>query len=73
MLVTRVHFGARKLNGITMALMASERHRSLQMIFPSPPSQAVHALHFGEFLPMPVSIPQLIALVDRFLLPSGPE
>lgn len=73
MLVTRVNFGPGKLNGITMALMACEKHRSLQMIFTSPPSQAVHALHFGEFVPMPVSIPRLIALVERLLLPSSPE
>jgi DNA-binding NtrC family response regulator len=73
MLLTRVHFGPRKRNGITMALMASEKHRSLQVIFTSLPSQAVHALHFGEFLPMPVSIPRLMDLVKRLLPPSSPE
>ena len=73
MLITRVHFGPRKRNGITMALMASEKHRSLQVIFTSLPSQAVHALHFGEFLSMPVSIPRLMDLVKRLLPLSSPE
>jgi DNA-binding NtrC family response regulator len=73
MLMTRVHFGPGKRNGITMALMARERHRPLQMIFTSLPSQAVHALQFGEFLPMPVSIPRLMDLVKRLLPPSTPE
>ena len=73
MLVTRVHFGPGKLNGITMALLACEKHRSLQMIFTSPPSQAVHALHFGEFMPMPVSIPRLMAVVERLLPPASSE
>jgi hypothetical protein len=71
--VTCVHFGPGKLNGITMVLMASEKHRSLQVIFTSLPSQAVHALHFGESLPMPVSIPRLMDLVKRLLPPSSPE
>jgi DNA-binding NtrC family response regulator len=73
MLITRVHFGLGKRNGITMALMASEKHRSLQVIITSLPSQAVHALHFGEFLPMPGSIPRLMDLVKRLLPPSTPE
>jgi hypothetical protein len=73
MLITRVHFGPGKRNGITMALMAREKDRLLHVIFTSLPSQAVHALQFGEFLPMPVSTPRLMTLVGRLLPPSSPE
>jgi DNA-binding NtrC family response regulator len=69
MLITRVHFGFGKLNGITMALMCCERRPLLEIIFVSFPQHASQALLFGEFVPMPVRMPNLMAVVTRLMPP----
>jgi hypothetical protein len=46
-----------------------KKQPELEVIFIATPEYSTDYLRFGEFLPSPISIPNLIAIVER-LLPS---
>ncbi|HEX4113542.1 MAG TPA: hypothetical protein VH020_13500 [Stellaceae bacterium] len=70
LLITGMHFPQGKPNGISLALIARRMRPNVKILFAAPPEDQKHADGLGEFLPAPVSIPYLIAIV-RGLLARG--
>ena len=69
LLITPVFFRPGTLNGASLAFMVKMKQPELKVIFIAPPEYSKDYLRFGEFLPSPISIPNLMAIVER-LLPS---
>jgi DNA-binding NtrC family response regulator len=69
-LITRVRFPPGKPNGIALALMARHKRPGIKVLFTARPEFAQHAVGVGEFMPMPVSPPELMAAVARLLHPD---
>jgi DNA-binding response OmpR family regulator len=53
-LVTRVDFGAGKLNGVALARMLKLKRPDVKILFLALPENRKHAEGMGEFLPMPL-------------------
>jgi hypothetical protein len=70
LLITGTRFPQGKPNGISLALITRRMRPNVKILFAAPPEDQEHADGLGEFLPAPVSIPYLIAVV-RGLLNSG--
>ena len=68
LLITPVFFRPGTLNGASLAFMVKMKQPELKVIFIAAPEYSKD-LRFGEFLPSPISIPNLMAIVER-LLPS---
>jgi DNA-binding NtrC family response regulator len=71
LLITPVYFRPRTLNGGSLALIAKTMQPDIKVIFLAPPEYAVDYLRFGEFLPSPPTISNLMTIVER-LLPLHP-
>jgi DNA-binding NtrC family response regulator len=69
LLITPVFFRPGTLNGASLAFMVKMKQPELKVIFIAAPEYSKDYLRFGEFLPSPISIPNLMAIVER-LLPS---
>jgi DNA-binding NtrC family response regulator len=70
-LITRVNFPAGKPNGVSLALMTRTRRPDIRIVFTAVAETEPYTEGIGEFLPMPVHIPDLVATVLR-LLPQPP-
>ena len=70
LLITRVQFPAGKPHGIALALMARRRCPGLKVLFCALPEFQKNAEAFGEFLPTPIAVPDLLDAVDRLLAVS---
>ena len=66
-LVTRVDFGAGKLNGVALARMVKSKRPDVQILFLALPKNREHAERIGEFLPMPIDPYLLVDAVGRLL------
>jgi DNA-binding NtrC family response regulator len=66
-LVTRVDFGAGKLNGVALARMVRVKRPSLKVLFLALQENRKHAEAMGEFLPMPIDPYLLVDAVGRLL------
>ena len=66
-LVTRINFGERKLNGVALARMLSFRRRRMKTVFIALPEYESFAEGVGEFLAMPLNHYHLIDVVGRLL------
>jgi DNA-binding NtrC family response regulator len=53
-LVTRVDFGAGRLNGVALTRMVKSKRPGVQILFLALPENRKHAEGIGEFLPMPL-------------------
>jgi len=70
LLITRINFSPGKPNGISLARMARYKRPSIRVVFTARPEFAQHADGLGEFLSMPVNVPDIVQVVER-LLESG--
>jgi DNA-binding NtrC family response regulator len=68
-LVTRVDFGSGRLNGVALARMLQLKRPGAKIVFLALPSNAHHTEDVGEFLPIPLNEPHLLAeMVSRILV-----
>jgi hypothetical protein len=66
-LITRVNFPAGRPNGVSLALMTRTRRPDIRIVFAAVAETEPYTEGIGEFLPMPVHIPDLVATVLRLL------
>ena len=66
LLITRMRFGLNG-SGIALAKMARQLHRDIKIIFIALREFEQDAAGLGDFLPAPVSIPDLVAAVNEAL------
>jgi DNA-binding NtrC family response regulator len=71
LLITRVNYPSGKPNGVALALMARNRRPHIRVLFIAQADMRQHAEGIGEFLPVPVALADLVAVVER-LLPHPP-
>jgi DNA-binding NtrC family response regulator len=70
-LITRVQFAPGKSNGIALALAARRKRPGIRIVFTALAEFASSALGLGEFMSMPVGVPEVVDIVDRILQPDG--
>jgi DNA-binding response OmpR family regulator len=75
LLITRVNFGPGSPHGVSLAMMARRKIMDLKVLFLARPEQQEHAMDIGEFMPAPVTIPELVDRVSAMLAeaPSAPK
>jgi DNA-binding NtrC family response regulator len=66
-LITRVDFGPGKLTGAALARMARLKRPGIRVLFPALPEFAEYAEGLGKFMPLPVSVPDVVDAVRRML------
>jgi DNA-binding response OmpR family regulator len=66
-LVTRVDFGAGKPHGIALARWARNQRPMVRVLFLAREMFQLEAMGLGEFLALPVSIPEVAEAVGRLL------
>jgi DNA-binding NtrC family response regulator len=66
-LITRVRFPPGKPHGVALALMARHKRPVIKVLFTARPEVAEHAEGVGEFMPVPIKLPELIEAVGRIL------
>jgi DNA-binding NtrC family response regulator len=66
-LVTRMEYAPGKSNGLALARMARSKRPQIKVLFTAFPEYANHADDLGEFLPMPVSVEDVIEAICRLL------
>jgi hypothetical protein len=62
-----VNFPPGKPNGVSLALMTRTRRPNIRIVFAAVAETEPYTVGIGEFLPMPVHIPDLVATVLRLL------
>jgi two-component system, OmpR family, response regulator len=70
-LVTRVEFQAGKSNGIALARMARMKRPDICILFTALPEYVADTKGVGVFMPLPVSVPEVVATVERLLKHDG--
>jgi hypothetical protein len=70
LLVTRIEYPS-GLDGVSLALVATNKRPDLKVLFTALPETEQHADGIGEFMPLPVSIPDLLETVPRMLAPRA--
>jgi DNA-binding NtrC family response regulator len=70
-LVTGVHFGPGKMNGVALARMARSKRPGIRVLFTALPKFANYAKGLGNFMPMPVSVPDVVDTVASMLKSDG--
>lgn len=73
LLITRLRYGPGKPHGINLAQMARKRRPGLKVLFIALPEFAEQAAELGEFMPLPVAVPDLVDAVHRLLPPAPSE
>ena len=71
LLITRVNYPKGKPNGVALALMARNRRPDIRVVFTARSDMQPHAAGIGEFLTVPVAMPDLLAVVSRLLRRSA--
>jgi len=66
--VTRVDFGSRKLNGAALARMVRLRQPATKVVFVARDENRRYTTELGEFLPMPLDPEALADVVGRLLV-----
>jgi DNA-binding NtrC family response regulator len=67
LLITRVAFVPGKPHGIAVARMARMKLPGIKVLFTALPKYAEHAEGLGAFMPTPVDLADLVAVVERLL------
>jgi len=62
-LVTRVRFAPGTLNGVALARMARSKRPGIRVLFAALPEFAEYAEGLGKFMPLPVSVPDIVDAV----------
>jgi DNA-binding NtrC family response regulator len=71
LLVTQVRFAPQMPNGVSVALMARRQRPDMKVLFVALAEYKAHTEGIGEFMALPVSIPELVLSVKRLLKPDG--
>jgi DNA-binding NtrC family response regulator len=71
LLITRAQFGRERLHGIALAQMAQARRPRIKIVFTALPEYEWEVKGLGEFLPLSVSVPELLETVERLVQPGG--
>jgi DNA-binding NtrC family response regulator len=66
-LVTRVRFRPGASNGIALARMARSNRPGIRILFTALPEYSAYAEGLGAFMPLPVSVPDVMETVERLL------
>jgi DNA-binding NtrC family response regulator len=66
-LITRVQFTRGRPHGIALAQMAQVRRPGIKLVFTALPEYELEAKALGEFLPLPIRMPELLETVDRLI------
>jgi DNA-binding NtrC family response regulator len=72
LLITRVNFSLGSPHGVSLAMMAHRKIPNLKVLFLARPEQQEHATGIGEFMPVPVTIPELVDRVSAMLAEPAP-
>jgi DNA-binding NtrC family response regulator len=72
-LITRVQFAPGKPNGISLVRMARVKRPGIRVLFTALPEFEGHAAPFGEFMPLPVRVPDVVEAVTRLLKSEPPD
>lgn len=67
-LVTRVDFGPRQLNGAALARMVRSKQPGIGIVFIGREENRDYTTDLGEFLPLPLDPKALVAVVSRMLV-----
>jgi DNA-binding NtrC family response regulator len=67
LLITRVNFPPGSPHGVSLANMARSKIPNLKVLFIARPEHRQYTDGAGEFMPAPVSIPELVDRVSRIL------
>jgi DNA-binding NtrC family response regulator len=70
-LITLAQFGQGRLHGIALAQMAQARRPGIKIVFTALPEYEWEVKGLGEFLPLSVSVPELLETVERLVQPGG--
>jgi DNA-binding NtrC family response regulator len=70
-LVTRAFFGLGKMNGVALARMARSKRPGIRVLFTALPKFADYAEGLGKFMPMPLSVPDVVDTVVGMLESDG--
>lgn len=62
-LVTRVRFAPGKLNGVALSRMARSKRPGIRVLFAALPEFAEYVEGLGKFMPLPVSVPDIVDAV----------
>lgn len=68
LLVTRMDFGAGKLNGAALARMVRYRQPAAQVVFVARDENRDYTTDLGEFLPVPLDPKALVDVVGRLMV-----
>jgi DNA-binding NtrC family response regulator len=71
LLITRVAFPNGTPNGVCLALMAKMKKRDIRVLFAARDENREPTEGVGEFLPMPITGPEIVATVKRMLADGG--
>jgi hypothetical protein len=66
-LVTSMGFQPGRSNGVALASMARSNRPGIRVLFMALPEYSKYAEGLGTFMPMPVSVPDVLKVVERFL------
>jgi DNA-binding NtrC family response regulator len=66
-LVTRIRFGPGKLHGVALARMARSKRPGIRVLFTALPEFSEYAEGLGKFMPMPVSVTDVVAAVRSLI------
>jgi DNA-binding NtrC family response regulator len=72
LLITRVRFPPGQPNGISLALVSRNVRPEIKIVFTALPEYEGLAAGIGQFIPMPVSIADLVGVVNGILAYSEP-
>jgi DNA-binding NtrC family response regulator len=70
-LITRLTFPPGNPNGVSLARMARLRRPGIKVLFAGREQMREYTDGVGEFLPSPINIPELVAVVARLLPESN--
>lgn len=68
LLITRVSFPNGTPNGVSLARMAKMKKRGIRVLFIARDENREHTEGVGEFLPVPITGPEVLATVRRMLV-----
>jgi DNA-binding NtrC family response regulator len=71
LLITRIEYQSGP-NGVSLALVTKRKRPALKVLFTALPETEQYAKGVGEFMPLPVDIPDLLETVSRMLAPDPP-
>ena len=72
-LITRLSFPPGNPNGLSLARMARNRRPAITVLFFGPARLLEHTDGVGEFLPAPITVPEIVETVTKLLAASNTD